>query len=160
MAQRSTLFLKIALILIGLPVLAACVFIIPALSQLISSDRIGFKLAQVLFLLGTYGSALAYYFALVKSWRLLSLIDRLQAFSQESVQALRSIKSAAVVISLIYFAELPILYLMAEADDAPGLILLGLIIAFASLVVAVFAAVLQRLLNDAMAIKSENDLTV
>lgn len=160
MAQRSTLFLKIALILIGLPVLAACVFIIPALSQLISSDRIGFKLAQFFFLLGIYGSALAYYFALMKSWRLLSLIDRLQAFSQASVQALRSIKSAAVVISLIYFAELPILYLMAEADDAPGLILLGLIIAFASLVVAVFAAVLQRLLNDAMAIKSENDLTV
>ncbi len=49
---------------------------------------------------------------------------------------------------------------MAERDDAPGIIIIGMIMIFASLVIAVFAAVLQRLLKDAIDIKSENDLTV
>ena len=49
---------------------------------------------------------------------------------------------------------------MAEVDDAPGLIILGMVIIFASMVIAVFAAVLQRLLQEAINIKSENDLTV
>ncbi|MDG0933775.1 DUF2975 domain-containing protein, partial [Bacillus paranthracis] len=38
--------------------------------------------------------------------------------------------------------------------------LVGLIIVFASLVISVFAAILQRLLQEAIHIKSENDLTV
>ena len=49
---------------------------------------------------------------------------------------------------------------MAEIDDAPGIIVIGLVIIFASMVIAVFAAVLQRLLQEAIDIKSENDLTV
>ncbi|MER2256900.1 MAG: DUF2975 domain-containing protein, partial [Priestia megaterium] len=36
----------------------------------------------------------------------------------------------------------------------------GLVVPFASLVIAVFAAVLQKLLQEAIHIKSENDLTV
>ncbi|MGV2488281.1 UNVERIFIED_CONTAM: DUF2975 domain-containing protein, partial [Bacillus mycoides] len=51
-------------------------------------------------------------------------------------------------------------YLVAERDDAPGIIILGMLLIFASMVIAVFAAVLQRLLKDAIDIKSENDLTV
>jgi hypothetical protein len=37
---------------------------------------------------------------------------------------------------------------------------IGLVIIFASMVIAVFAAVLQRLLQEAIHIKSENDLTI
>lgn len=57
-------------------------------------------------------------------------------------------------------AGLPLFYIVAEADDAPGLIIIGLVIIFAATVVAVFAAVLQKLLKNAIAIKSENDLTI
>ena len=55
---------------------------------------------------------------------------------------------------------MPLFYLIAEMDDAPGIILIGLVLIFASMVIAVFAAVLQRLLQEAIDIKSENDLTV
>lgn len=55
---------------------------------------------------------------------------------------------------------MPVFYLMAEIDDAPGIIVIGLVIIFASMVIAVFAAVLQKLLKEAIDIKSENDLTV
>ncbi len=65
-----------------------------------------------------------------------------------------------MTISILYVTGMPFLYLMGEMDDAPGIILLGMVIIFASMVIAVFAAVLQRLLQEAINIKSENDLTV
>jgi len=37
---------------------------------------------------------------------------------------------------------------------------MGLVIIFASVVIAAFAALLQKLLQNAIEIKSENDLTV
>lgn len=77
-----------------------------------------------------------------------------------SVQVLKKIKYCAIIISCLYVVGMPLFYLMAEKDDAPGIIVIGLIIIFASMVIAVFAAVLQRLLKEAIDIKSENDLTV
>jgi Protein of unknown function (DUF2975) len=55
---------------------------------------------------------------------------------------------------------LPLFYIFAEVDDAPGVIFVGLVVPFASMVISVFAAVLQKLLKEAIDIKSENDLTV
>lgn len=55
---------------------------------------------------------------------------------------------------------MPFVYLIAELDDAPGLIIIGMIPIFASTVIAVFAAVLKKLLQEAIDIKSENDLIV
>jgi hypothetical protein len=55
---------------------------------------------------------------------------------------------------------LPFVYLVADLDDAPGLMIIGMVPIFASLVIAVFAAVLQKLLQEAIDIKSENDLIV
>lgn len=52
------------------------------------------------------------------------------------------------------------MYLFADKDDAPGVIVIGLVIIFASIVIGVFAAVLQKLLKEAIDIKLENDLTV
>ncbi|WP_407066435.1 DUF2975 domain-containing protein [Geobacillus sp. TFV-3] len=48
----------------------------------------------------------------------------------------------------------------AEKDDAPGVIFVGLLVPFASFVIAVFAAVLQKLLQQAIEIKQENELTI
>ncbi len=101
-----------------------------------------------------------YLFALYQSYRLLNYIDGKKAFSNLSVTALKKIKSSAFSISAIYAATLPFVYVVAEIDDAPGLILVAMIPIFAFLVVAVFTAVLQKLLNEAINIKSENDLTV
>lgn len=76
------------------------------------------------------------------------------------MKALKVIKKCAIVISLFYVAGLPLFYVLAQVDDAPGIIVIGLIFIFGSAVIAVFAAVLQKLLNNAIEIKSENDLTV
>ncbi|TYP73315.1 DUF2975 domain-containing protein [Paenibacillus methanolicus] len=160
MKRGTTLFLKAAVILMGIPVLALCIFLVPEIAEFIVELYPDHKYLQYLIFLMFYGSAVPFYIALYQSFKLLIYIDTNQAFSDLSVLALKNIRNCALTISGIFVVGLPLFYLIAERDDAPGVILIGMILIFASLVIAVFAAVLQRLLQEAIAIKSENDLTV
>jgi hypothetical protein len=163
MKQRSTLFLKIAVFLIGTPVLALCIFLLPQIVyEAIEHAQKGSELAYVVFgiLIVMYVSTIPFYLALYQAFKLLSYIDKNQAFSQISVRALKNIRNCAITISGLYTVALPLVFIIAEWDDAPGLVLIGMVIIGASIVIAVFAAVLQRLLQEAINIKSENDLTV
>lgn len=154
MRQGSTLFLKGAVVVLGLVVLAICIFVLP---MGIASDNVG---GYRFILLGLYVAAIPFFVALYRAMKLLEYIDGNMAFSELSVKALGSIKRCAIAISLMFAAGMPYIYLVAERDDAPGVILIGLVITFASLVITTFAAVLQKLVQNAVAIKSENDLTV
>jgi hypothetical protein len=159
MKPYSTIFLKIAVILIGIPVLALCIFWLPNL--LMKTSELKPEYASFRYvLIGVYISALPFFFALYQALKLLRYIDKNKAFSELSVKALKYIKYCANTISIIYVVLIPLVFAIADADDAPGLLGIPLIIVFASIAVAVFAAVLQRLLQDAIDIKSENDLTV
>lgn len=163
MKRSSTLFLKAAVIFMGIPVLALCIFLLPQIvNEANEAADKGSDLAYVVYGIVTvmYITAIPFYFALYQSFTLLSYIDRNQAFSDLSVLALKKIKNCAITISGFYVIVLPFVYILAEIDDAPGLILVGMVMVFAPLVIAVFAAVLQRLLKEAIDIKSENDLIV
>lgn len=163
MKNGSTLLLKISVFLIGTPVLALCIFLLPQLAVKATEEaQKGSELAYVVFgiLIIVYLSTVPFYFALHQAFKLLQYIDRNMAFSELSVRSLMKIKKCAVTISSLYVLALPLVYIIAEWDDAPGLVLVGMVFIGASVVIAVFAAVLQRLLNDAIDLKSENDLTV
>ncbi|MCM3014284.1 DUF2975 domain-containing protein [Bacillus subtilis] len=160
MNRMSTIFLKIALVLIGIPILALCIFLVPKMANYSAELFPNIAYIKYLVFIYLYVTAIPFYFALYQAFKLLSYIDKNKAFSGLSVRALKNIKYCAVTISIFYAAGMPVFYLMAEIDDAPGIIVIGLIIIFASMVIAVFAAVLQKLLKEAIDIKSENDLTV
>lgn len=156
----STLILKMAVVLIGLPVVVLCYFVLPAI---ITEWAIEFP--EILYMkypvfAGVIITALAFFFALFQAYTLLTLIDKNKAFSNYSVQALRKIKYSALVIGAVYILGWPMLYYVADLDDAPGLAAIGLIIIFAALVIATFSVILQRLIQTGLEIKSENDLTV
>jgi hypothetical protein len=152
--QRSTMFLRGVIFIIGLTVLALCIFVLPAG---IRTDVTGYYRP---ILIGMYVPAIPFFIALYEALKLLSYIDRNKAFSPLSVKVLKNIKYCGVAISLLYTTGMPYIYYAAERDDAPGVIVIGLVIIFASFVIAVFAAVLEQLLHNAIALKSENDLTV
>ncbi len=163
MKRGSTLFLKLAVILMGIPVLALCLFLLPQIAnEANEAAERGSDLAFVVYgiLMVIYVSTIPFYFALYQSFNILGYIDKNQAFSELSVRALKKIKNCAIIISGLYLVALPFVYIMAEVDDAPGLIIVGMVPIFASVVIAVFAAVLQRLLKEAIDIKEENELIV
>lgn len=160
MERGSTLFLKIAIILIGIPVLALCIFFVPGIANYTTELYPDHAYLKYLVFIDLYATAIPFYLALYQAFKLLGYIDGNNAFSELSVRVLKNIKYCAITISSLYVVGMPLFYLIAEKDDAPGLIVIGMVIIFASVVIAVFAAVLQKLLKEAIDIKSENDLTV
>ncbi|WJH29545.1 DUF2975 domain-containing protein [Paenibacillus sp. CC-CFT742] len=158
MKRGSTIFLKMAVLLIGLPILGLCIYGIPWLANHPVNPNYAGSLYPIVIMM--YISVIPFIIALFQSFRLLSYIDKNEAFSSFSVRSLKIIKYCAIVISSLYLVMLPFVFLVADKDDAPGLIIVGMVPIFASLVIAVFSAVLQRLLQEAIDIKSENDLVV
>lgn len=156
--KRKTLFLKISLFLIGLPILILCVFILPFIAKEAAAHYP--KLAYLPAIVSAYLSAIPFYFALYQAFRLLNYIDSNSAFSRASVISLKYIKYCGAAISILYGINMPFFYLMADKEDAPGIIIIGLAFTFAPVIISVFAALLQKLLENAIDMKEENDLTV
>ncbi len=158
--KKETIFLKAALFFIGFPILALCIVIFPIFTKeaATSSTRMAFILYGILTTL--YLSAIPFFTALYQAFKLLTYIDRNEAFSDKSVKAIENIKNCAAIISVLYILCMPLFYIVAEVDDAPGVIIIGIVFIFAPMVVSVFAAVLQKLLQNAIDIKRDNDLTI
>lgn len=154
--KRETAFLKAVIYLIGAAVLGLCLFWLPGLAyRMLKSNLIIFAIAMIMLI-----SVIPFEMALYQALKILKYIDKNEAFSELSVKAFSNIRNCAVAISFLYTAGLPLLYIFADKEDAPGILLVGIIITGISFVVAVFAAVLQKLLKNVIEIKSENDLTV
>lgn len=158
--KRETILLKLAVILMGIPVLALCIFLLPVIGKDAAAGSL--KMAYVLYgiLIVMYITLIPFFIALYQAFRLLNYIDKNKAFSELSVKALKNIKNCATTISILYVASMPLFYIVGEVDDAPGVILIGMIFVFAPMVIAVFAATLQKLLKNAIDIKNDNDLTI
>lgn len=159
MKQVPTFFLKIVIIVVSLGVLALCIFALPAIPNGNAPTQ-AIENALYLFLAAAYVSAIPFYLAAYQALKLLKYIETEKVFSDVSVKALKIIKYCGVAISVSYLAGMPFMYLFAEEDDAPGVILVGAAFVAAPLVVSVFAAVLQKLMQAVVKMKSENDLTV
>ncbi|WP_042475410.1 DUF2975 domain-containing protein [Bacillus ndiopicus] len=158
--KKQTLFLKATLVILALPVLALCTIGFPML--LMNLTKSGWQLVGVLYGIVAifYVTAIFYFIALYQALKLLNFIDHNSAFSYDSVTALKKIKWSGFIITSLYVVCMPLLYIIAEYDDAPGVIIIGLVLGGAAFVVGVFAAVLQHLLTSAIDMKTENDLTI
>ncbi len=153
MKRSSTIFLRVVIYLIGLAVAGSCVILL----GVSISGNAGVFLPLIL---GMLVAAAPFFFALYQALLLLSYIDKNSAFSELSVKAIKKIKYSTGVISVLYALMMPYIIYVSEKDDAPGGVVIGLVFIFAPFVIAVFAAVLERLLQNAIDIKLENDLTV
>lgn len=146
--------MRVAIILMALAALAVLILLFPAVTDMTS---IGIYRP---ILVAIYITSIPFFIALYHAMKLLQYIDTQKAFSTLSVKALGFIKYCGLSIGSIYTLGLPYIYIVAQEDDAPGVVLLGLIIAGASLIIATSMGVLQKLLQNAIDMKSENDLTV
>lgn len=156
----STLFLRLAVSVIGLGVLALCLFLLP-LAWIHAYEEYpydGYAVRAVVA--GMYITTLPFYLGIYKGWRLLNLVDKGNVFSVDSVKTLRFIAYCAGIISGVYIIILPFFYIWAEVDDAPGLIVISLFLVGMPMIVSVAVGLLKQLLAEAVKIKSENELTV
>jgi hypothetical protein len=160
MKPSSTLFLRVVIFVLGLPILAACFYVYPIVTLRGSEILPQYAFMRIPYLTILYVASFLYFFALYQGFRLLNYIDQNNAFSDLSVNALKNIKISALSITVLLISFMPVAYTVGDMDDAPGIIILAAAIVFIPLVISVFAALLEKLLHEAIQIKSENDLTV
>lgn len=144
MKKGPIFFLKGAVVLFGLIVLAIYVFAIPRIIGSISLN--GYDP----ILIGIYLPAIPFFIVIYQTLKLLTYISKDKAISNLSVKALEIIKYCAIIISALYVVGLPYIFQVAEKDDAPGVVALGLIFVFIPIVIAVFATVLKNILQNAL----------
>ena len=157
--RTSTLFLKAVIILIGIGTLAALLW-----EPHIEGRNAHATLFEIYFndpfLAYAYTASIAFFVALYQAFKLLGYIGRNEVFSRRSVKALRTIKYCALAIVGFIVPAVAYLFIVRPGDDIAGGVFMGVLISCISIVVATAAAVFERLLQSAVDIKSENDLTV
>jgi len=110
------------------------------------------------FILYGYAASIPFFIALYKAFKLLGYIGQNKAFSLNSVRTLSSIKYCAIALSiLIVMAGIYIRIFHNKDDDPAGFLAICIVTTFVSLVVATAAAVFEKILQNGMDIKSENE---
>jgi hypothetical protein len=159
MKRISTVFLQAVIVLIGIVALAILIRIPLTEGRATNLDL--FSIYSDPFILYGYAASIAFFVALYKAFKLLGYIGQNKVFSLKSVRALKSIKYSAIVISiLIVAAGLYIRIFHSKEDDPAGFLAICIVTTFVSIVVATAAAIFEKLLQNAIDIKSENDLTI
>jgi len=159
MKKSSTIFLRVVIVLIGIGALALLLW-----EPHIEGRNAHATLSQIYFhdpfLALVYLGSIPFFVALYKAFKVLGYVGQNKVFSQEAVKALRTIKYCALAIIGFVAVEEIFIMLSRGNDDAAGGVFMGILITFGSVVIATTAAIFERVLQNVVDIKSENDLTV
>lgn len=161
MKRSTVLFLQIVIVLIGLAALTLLLWEPQVEGR--NKDATQFEIyLQDPFLALVYMDSIPFFVALYQAIRALGYVGRNRVFSPEVVRSLRHIKVCALaIIGFVVVEEVWILVASGGENDNPGApILLGLLIVLPSIVVATTAGMFARILQNAVDLKTENDLTV
>jgi hypothetical protein len=159
MKRSSTLFLKFSLILIAVVAVVALIHFPQS-----EGRAQGLSLAKIymdpLIIYG-YIASIPFFIALYQLFKLLGFVDKNKVFSEPAVKAVKTIKYCALSIPVLIVLGLIYIRLnAAPGDDPAGPTGLGIVVSFIFIVFATGAGVFQRILQNAVDIKKENDLTV
>jgi len=154
----STFFLKSVIFLIGIGVFVGLIWFPQTEGRAKNLDLVSIYADP--FIIYIYLGSTPFFVGLYQAFKLLNLIDESKALSQGAVNTLRNMKFAS--LTLIGFIALALLYIRfaANGDDPAGPTAIGILVSFTVAVIATAAGVFQKLLQNAVDIKSENDLTV
>jgi Protein of unknown function (DUF2975) len=158
MKRIATLFLQAVIVLIGIGTFALMLW-----EPNIEGRNVHSTLFEVYFkdpfLAYAYIASIPFFMALYQAFKVLGYVRQNKTFSQATVKALRTIKYCALAI-IVFVAVSVIFMIFGDRDDRPAGVFMRLLITFPSIVVATAAAMFERILQNAVEMKSENDLTV
>ncbi len=160
MKKRSTIFLQVVVVLIGILALAIMIRFPLTEGRAVNLDL--FRIYADPFIIYGYLASIAFFVALYQAFKLLGYIGQNKVFSLNSVKTLKTIKYCAIILGIeIVMAALYIRISNANGEDDPaGFIAICIVTTFIAIVIATAAAVFEKTLQSAVDIKSENDLTV
>ena len=158
MKRSSTIFLQKVIVLIGIGALAFLLW-----EPHVEGRNAHATLFEIYFkdpfLAYAYIASIPFFVALYQAFKVVGYARQNKVFSPAAVNALRTIKFCAIAI--IGFVAVSVIFMpFSDPDDRPPGVVMRILITFGSIVIATAAAVFERILNNAVDMKSENDLTV
>ena len=160
MKRGPTIFLQIVIVLFGIGLLAALLWEPQVEGRNVHATKFEIYFKDP-FLAYIYVAFIPFFVGLYQVFKMLGYARREEIFSQRSVQALRILKYCAITTALfIVGAEAYIFVFVRGTDDVAGGVMMGAFIILVSAVIGTAAAVFERILQNAVDIKAENDLTV
>lgn len=159
MKKASIIFLQAVVVLIGIVSLAILIRF-----PLTEGRATNLDLFSIYFdplIIYAYIASVAFFIALYKAFILLGFIGQNKIFDTKSVKALTSVKHCAIALSImIVLAGVYVRIFHSKDDDPAGFIALCILTTFISIVLATAAAIFEKILQKAVDMKSENDLTI
>jgi len=156
--RSSTIFLQVVIVLFGIAAVALMLW-----EPHIEGRNAHTTLFEIYFkdpfLAYAYIASIPFFVALYQAFKVLGYAGRNKAFSQAAVKALRTIKYCAIA-TIVFVAVGEIFIMFGNSDDRAGGVFMGILFIFGSIVIATAAALFERILQNAVDLKSENDLTV
>lgn len=164
MKQGLVIFAKGVIFLVGIGALSVCVILLPELTR---EEAVGKPFNPYV----TYGGfgvvyilTIPFFIALYQTFKFLNLIEKGRVFSKKGIEILSNIKSCAIIFSILIvlatIAGITISKSIDPSEDVTFMVPIGITFLIVSAVIAVFVAVLQKLLDQAVELKSENDLII
>jgi len=147
--QGSTTFLKVIIFLLGIAVLALCIIWLPGLA--IREPKAHPGDYSLYPLLGyAYGCCIAFSVALYQVFKLLTCIEKNNAFSELSLKSLKVIKKCGLTIIIFFLLGIVTLKVIAKVtgDDPAGPISLSFMSILATSIIIAIVDVLQKLLKN------------
>ena len=160
MKRGPTIFLQIVIVIFSIGLFAALLWEPQVEGRNVNATQFEIYFKDP-FLAYIYLAFIPFFVGLYQVFKMLGFARRDEIFSPRSVRALRILKYCAITTALfIVGAEAYIFVFVRGTDDVAGGVMMGAFIIFVSAVIGTAAAVFERILQNAVDIKAENDLTV
>ena len=160
MKRGSTIFLQVVAALFGVGVFALLLWEPQVEGRNVNAAQFEIYFKDP-FLAYIYLAFVPFFVGLYQAIKMLGYARSDEIFSSRAVRALAIVKYCAIAVALfIVGAEAYIFIFVRGTDDVAGGVMMGVFIIFVSAVIGTAAAVCERILQNAVNIKSENDLTV
>lgn len=154
----ATVFLRVVLVLIGIGALAF-LLVEPHFEGRNAHATLFAIYFKDPFLAYAYVASISFFVGLYHAFKVLTYAGRNQEFSPAAVRSVRTIKYCAIaLIGFVVGGE--VFIMLSDSDDRAGGVFMGVLIFCGAIVVATAMAILERILQNAVDLKSENDLTV
>jgi hypothetical protein len=160
MKRGSTIFLQAVILLLGVGVFTFLLWEPQLEGRNVNATQVEIYFKDP-FLAYIYLAFVPFFVGVYQAFKMLGYARRDEMFSPRAVRALQIIKYCAGLTAVfIVGAEVYIFIFVRGTDDVAGGVMIGAFIILVSAIIATAAAVFERILQNALDIKSENDLTV
>ena len=154
MKKSSTISLQVVIVLIGIGALAFLLW-----EPHVEGRNVHATLFEIYFkdpfLAYVYIASIPFFGALYQAFKVLGYAGENKVFSQTTLKALRAIKYCGTAI-IGFVAAGEVFIILGDSDDRAGGVFMGILITSGAIIIAAAAAMFERIIKNAMDIKSGN----